>query len=236
MQSLPVARVVERAPGAGVLLLPGHRGRAVVEHEQHVAGRRRVVDHLDEPGDPAVHERRVAEHRHDPPRLRLRQRVAQPEPDADRGAHRDERVHRLGTAGARRASSSRCRRRRCSRACAAPRTPTWYGHAGQSSGGLPARRARGSGVGSRARIRRTRSTVELAEPVRARASPRPGSPAARIASASDGVALLDHDAALDRLGELADEPRSGAGGRSRARASSRRAPPRGRGAARRRRR
>src|SRR5512133_2177001 len=88
-------RVRERAAGAGVLLLPSHRGRAVVEHDEHVAGRGRVVGHLDEPVHAGVDERRVADDRHDAPRVLLREHVAEAEADAERGAHRDAGVHPL---------------------------------------------------------------------------------------------------------------------------------------------
>ena len=61
--------VVERASGAGMFLEPGHRRGAVVEDENHVASRRRVVYHLHQAGDAAVDERAVANHTHHALRL-----------------------------------------------------------------------------------------------------------------------------------------------------------------------
>ncbi len=87
--------VVQRAACPRVLLLAGHRRRAVVEDQHHVPGLRRVVDHLGDAGDAGVHEGRVADHADDPFRLVIRQHVPQAEPDADARAHADAGVHRL---------------------------------------------------------------------------------------------------------------------------------------------
>src|SRR6266545_327515 len=87
--------VLEGAAGPRVLLLAGHRGRPVVEHDEDVAGRGRVVDHLDEAVHAGVDEGRVADDRDDPLRVLLREHVAQAEADAERGAHGDAGIHAL---------------------------------------------------------------------------------------------------------------------------------------------
>ncbi len=75
--------------------------------------------------------------RHHPPRLpRAAGRAAGPGPRRWRRPC-PRRCPWPGRAAARRACSSRCRRRRCSRACCSVAKTGWYGQAGQSSGGLP---------------------------------------------------------------------------------------------------
>ena len=164
--------VVEPAAGAGVLLLAGHGGGAVVEHQQHVAVGRRVVDHLHQAVDAGVDEGGVADERDHAPGLGGGEHVAQPEADAERGAHGHAACPWPGRAAARRACSSRCRRPRCSRACAAPSRPGGTGRPRRAAGACraagPARaRCRGRAGAAPAPPRAPRTG-------RAPACPRPG--------------------------------------------------------------
>ena len=61
--------MVQRAARAGMFLMAGHRRGAVVENHHDVAGRRRIVNHLRQPGHAAVNERAVADHAHHALRL-----------------------------------------------------------------------------------------------------------------------------------------------------------------------
>ena len=83
----------QRAPGPRMLLHTRHCRGSVVHDQHHVAALRRIVDHLDQAGDSAMHEGAVAQHAHHPPGLLGRQRVAQPQAHADGRAHADQRIH-----------------------------------------------------------------------------------------------------------------------------------------------
>ena len=78
-----------------MFLHAGHGGGAVIENQHDVPGGRRVVDHLDQAGDAAVHEGAVADDADHAARLLGRQHVAHAEPDAERRAHADQRIHGL---------------------------------------------------------------------------------------------------------------------------------------------
>ena len=89
-------RLVRQRPArAWVLLVPRHRGRGIVEDDQHVPVRRRVIDHLHQPANAAMHECAVPDHADHAAGLVGRQHMAQPQPDAQAGPHADARVDGL---------------------------------------------------------------------------------------------------------------------------------------------
>ncbi len=204
--------VPQGAAGARVLLLPGHGGGAVVEHHQHVAGGRRVVDHLDEAVDAGVDEGRVADDRHHPAGVGLGEGVAQAEPDAERGAHGHAGVHALvGRQDAERVAADVAghdavelaeRRRR----------PGGRGRPRRAAAASRAAAPAPASV-SRARMRRTRST--FSSPKRKAGSlASTWMPAARSASARQGSPSSTTTQRAHAPGEGPDAARAGAGGGS----------------------
>src|SRR5690554_4173011 len=78
-----------------MLLKTGHRGCSVIKDYHHVPAGRRIIDHLDESGDSAVHERAVANDADDLSGLFLVKRMPHAHTYADAGAHADTGVHRV---------------------------------------------------------------------------------------------------------------------------------------------
>ena len=136
--------------------------------EHHVAGGRRVVHHLHQPGDAAVHEGAVADDADHAAGLLRRQHVPQAQAHADARAHADAGVHGLE------------RRQHAQRVAADVaghdavevaqhrRTPSRCGQPGHSSGGLPGRRCGLRATCRRARIAPHARHVQLAEAVHLR--------------------------------------------------------------------
>ena len=137
-----------------------------------------------------------------------RQHVAHAQSHADGWRPCTRRCPWPGTAAARPACSSRCRRRRCSRGRAGRRR-----HCGAGS---PCRAREACRRAARARARRRRPECGARARRSARRSgtsrglPSTAMPAARIASSQIGVAFLDHDAALDAGGETRGSARAAA--------------------------
>ncbi len=216
---LPGGLVTQRAPGAGVLLLPGHGGGAVVEHQQDVAGGRRVVDHLDEAAHAGVDEGRVADERHHPAGVRLGQDVAEPEADAQRGAHGHAGVHGLvGRQHAQRVAADVAGDDAVELAEGGVDRVVGAGLAELRRLARGAARARARR--RRARMRRTRSTLSSPKRYgRALRLDRDAGGAQRVGEV--GVALLDHHAALARApAKRPDRAPAAAGGGASARGGS----------------
>ena len=200
--------VVERAAGAGVFLLAGHGGGAVVEDDQHVAGGRRVVDHLDQAGDAAVDEGAVADDADHAAGLVGRQHVAQAQAHAEAGAHADAGVHGLeGRQHAQRVAADVAGDDAVQLAQGLEDDAV---RAAVAELGRLAGRLAGSGLRSSSRMRRTRAT--FSSPKRYISA----LPSTCDAGGADGVgqvgiAFLDDHAASDALRRTARSSRSGSG-------------------------
>ena len=118
--TLPVLRMSQRAPRSRMLLHARHGRGSVVQDQHHMAALRRVVDHLDQTRDAAVHEGAVADDAHHSLRLLGRQRVAQPQARRRWPRPCTPASPWPQRAAGRPANSSRCRRRRCSPGSSAP--------------------------------------------------------------------------------------------------------------------
>src|ERR1035437_7418253 len=87
--------VVQRAARARVFLVARHRRGGVVEDDQYVAVRRRVIDHLHQPADAAMDEGAVADNAYHAAGLVGWEHVTQAQPDAQTGPHAHARVDGL---------------------------------------------------------------------------------------------------------------------------------------------